>query len=49
MTDVLYLNYKIIKKITSYYIEEALKMRKDFNKPRITFKWNHLENSYLES
>lgn len=36
-------------KITSSYLNEALKIRKDFNKTRITFKWNHLENSYLEN
>jgi len=43
------LKFKNKNKITSSYIEEALKIRKYFNKSRITFIWNHLENSYLES
>lgn len=33
--------------ITTSYLDEALKIRKDFNKTRTTYNWNHLENCYL--
>jgi hypothetical protein len=34
---------------TSSYLNEALNIRKDFNKSRTTFTSNHLKNSYLEN
>ena len=34
--------------ITTTYIDKALEIRKDFNKTRTTYKWDHLLNSYLE-
>lgn len=34
--------------ITTSYIEEALEIRKNFNKTRTTYNWNHLNKSYLE-
>lgn len=52
-----YLDYLAWKKIvevrknsyqTSSYLEQAIKTRKDFNKNRVTFTWNHLKNSYIE-
>ena len=34
-------------KITTDYLNEAIKTRTDFNKTRTTFSWNHLKNCYL--
>nr|WLF85156.1 hypothetical protein [Amanita phalloides] len=34
---------------TSSYLDLAIKIRKDFNKNRVTFTWNHLKNSYIEN
>lgn len=34
-------------KITTEYLNEAIKTRTDFNKTRTTFSWNHLKNCYL--
>ncbi len=34
---------------TSSYLDLAIKTRKDFNKNRVTFTWNHLKNSYIEN
>lgn len=34
---------------TCSYLNEALKIREDFNKSRTTFSWDHLKNSYLEN
>jgi hypothetical protein len=31
------------------YLEEDLIIRKDFNRPRTIFDWDHLKNSYLEN
>jgi LAGLIDADG endonuclease len=51
-----YLDYKdwlyILKlqktnKITTSYLEDAIKIRKDFNKTRTTFTWDHLKNCYI--
>ena len=51
-----YLDYKmwlyIWKKqkenpITTSYLEEAIKIRKDFNKTRTTYNWDHLKDCYL--
>ena len=33
--------------LTTSYLAEALTTRKDFNKTRTTYKWDHLENCYL--
>ena len=35
-------------KIPIYFLEEALKIRKDFNKNRNSYNWDHLNNTYLE-
>ena len=35
-------------KIPIYFLEEALKIRKDFNKNRKSYNWDHLNNTYLE-
>lgn len=35
------------KAIVTSYLEEALKIRKDFNKTRTTYNWDHLKNCYL--
>ena len=52
-----YLDYKdwfyILKlqktnKITTSYLEDAIKIRKDFNTTRTTYTWDHLKNSYIE-
>ena len=32
---------------TTSYLDEALIIRKDFNKTRTTYNWNHLKNCYL--
>ena len=32
---------------TTSYLDEALVIRKDFNKSRTTYNWNHLKNCYL--
>lgn len=32
---------------TTSYLDEALVIRKDFNKTRTTYNWNHLKNCYL--
>ena len=32
---------------TSDYLNEAIKIKKDFNKTRTTLSWNHLKNCYL--
>lgn len=37
-----------VNSITTSYIEEALEIRKNFNKTRTTYNWNHLNKSYLE-
>lgn len=51
-----YLDYKDwlkiiqIKKVniyTSSYLDQAIIIRKDFNKTRTTFTWDHLENCYI--
>ena len=34
-------------KMTSLYLDEALKIRKNFNKTRTVFCWEHLKNCYL--
>jgi len=34
--------------LTISYLEKAINIRKDFNKTRTTFKWDHLKNCYLE-
>jgi hypothetical protein len=53
-----YLDYKdwiyILKlqqtnSLTTSYLEKAINIRKDFNKTRTTFKWNHLKNCYLKN
>ena len=36
-------------KIPIYFLEEALKIRKDFNNTRTTYNWSHLENCYLKA
>ena len=36
-----------ISTVTTAYLDEAIKIRKDFNKTRTTFSWNHLNNCYL--
>jgi LAGLIDADG endonuclease len=46
--------YKIYKEQnnisnTCSYLNQALKIREDFNKSRTTFNWDHLKNSYLEN
>jgi LAGLIDADG endonuclease/Cytochrome C and Quinol oxidase polypeptide I len=33
--------------ITTSYLNEAIKTRKDFNKSRTTFNWDHLKDCYL--
>jgi hypothetical protein len=33
---------------TSFYLDIATQIRKDFNKNRVTFSWKHLINSYIE-
>ncbi len=33
--------------LTTSYLNEAIIIRKDFNKTRTTFTWNHLKNCYL--
>lgn len=51
-----YLDFKVWKNIldlqnfnsiTSSYLDEAIKARKDFNKSRITYNWSHLKHCYL--
>lgn len=32
---------------TTSYLDEALVIRKDFNKTRTTYNWNHIKNCYL--
>ena len=32
---------------TTSYLDEALNIRKDFNKTRTTYNWDHLKNCYL--
>jgi hypothetical protein len=33
---------------TSFYLDIATQIRKDFNKNRVTFSWKHLINCYIE-
>jgi hypothetical protein len=33
--------------LTTAYLEKAVLIRKDFNKTRTTYNWNHLKNCYL--
>jgi len=33
--------------VTTSYLEKAIHIRKDFNKTRTTYNWNHLQNSYI--
>ena len=33
--------------MTSSYLDEAIKIRKDFNKSRSTYNWDHLKECYL--
>lgn len=33
--------------ITTSYLDEALRIRKNFNKTRTSYNWKHLENCYL--
>lgn len=35
--------------ITTHYIEEAIKIRKNFNSTRTIFSWDHLNNCYLSN
>jgi hypothetical protein len=32
---------------TTSYLDQAINIRKDFNKTRTSFNWSHLENSYI--
>jgi LAGLIDADG endonuclease len=34
-------------KLTTAYLDEAIKIRKDFNSTRTTYNWSHLKNCYL--
>lgn len=52
-----YLDYKdwlfILNKqqennLTNSYLNEALRIRSDFNKTRTTYNWDHLKNNYLK-
>ena len=36
-----------LQKLPSSYIEEAIKIRTNFNKTRTIYNWDHLKNSYL--
>nr|YP_010714059.1 LAGLIDADG homing endonuclease [Fuscoporia gilva]WDD39622.1 LAGLIDADG homing endonuclease [Fuscoporia gilva] len=36
-----------IQKLPNTYVEEAIKIRQNFNKTRTTYNWDHLKNSYL--
>nr|YP_010697742.1 LAGLIDADG homing endonuclease [Porodaedalea niemelaei]WCF76638.1 LAGLIDADG homing endonuclease [Porodaedalea niemelaei] len=36
-----------IRRDATYYLDEAVKIRKDFNKTRTTYNWDHLKNCYL--
>ena len=33
--------------LTTLYLEEAIKIRKNFNSTRTTYTWDHLNNCYL--
>jgi hypothetical protein len=33
--------------ITTSYLDKAINIRKDFNKTRSTYNWNHLNDCYL--
>jgi hypothetical protein len=33
--------------ITTSYLDKAINIRKDFNKTRTTYKWDHLNDCYL--
>jgi hypothetical protein len=33
--------------LTSTYLEDAQKIRKDYNKTRSTYNWDHLKHCYL--
>ena len=51
-----YLDFKDWSKLINYINKESsnkswelgVSLRKDYNKTRTTFTWNHLKNSYLE-
>lgn len=46
--DFLYiLELQNINKLTTSYLDEAIKIRKDFNSTRTTYHWSHLKNCYL--
>lgn len=36
-----------LQKLPNSYVEEAIKVRQNFNKTRTTYNWDHLKNSYL--
>ena len=41
------LNLQISNKITTSYLDKAIKIRTDFNSTRKTYMWNHLNNNSL--
>lgn len=38
---------KKVNALTSSYLDQAISIRKDFNKTRTTFTWKHLKNCYI--
>lgn len=41
------LELKNTNSITTSYLDKAITIRKDFNKTRTTYKWDHLNDCYL--